>query len=100
MAGAIAERDRGSELGAAALALSSRCPTLRLTGLSKPSVAGLLGARTFFDEYDHLFGVRSAFLHGRAMGAIFTTERVLARKLARQVVAALVDHAVASSFIS
>lgn len=34
--------------------------------------------------------VRSAFLHGRAMKAISTKERVMARSLARQVVEALI----------
>ena len=58
-------------------------------------IAGLLGASTFADQYEQLFKVRSAFLHGRAMGAISTAERVLARKLSRQVVAALVDRAAA-----
>lgn len=53
-------------------------------------LAGLLGARHFADEYETLFNVRSAFLHGRTMDAISTNERVLARSLARQVVEALI----------
>ena len=57
-------------------------------------VAALIGTRSSADHYEQLFRVRSAFLHGRSMGAISTAERVLARKLARQVVAALVDQAV------
>ena len=56
-------------------------------------VAALIGTRSSADDYEQLFRVRSAFLHGRSMGAISTIERVLARKLARQVVAALVDQA-------
>lgn len=53
-------------------------------------VAGLLGDRRFADQYEQLFDMRSAFLHGRAMGAISTDERVMARSLARQVVEALI----------
>ena len=46
--------------------------------------------RQFADQYEQVFEVRSAFLHGRAMTAISTKERVLARSLARQVVEALI----------
>jgi len=53
-------------------------------------VAGLLGERRYADQYELLFDVRSAFLHGRAMTAISTKERVMARSLARQVVEALI----------
>jgi hypothetical protein len=53
-------------------------------------VAGLLGDRRYAHQYEQLFDVRSAFLHGRAMTAISTLERVLARSLARQVVEALI----------
>jgi hypothetical protein len=53
-------------------------------------VAGLLGDRRFADQYEQLFNVRSAFLHGRAMTAISTKERVMARSLARQIVEALI----------
>jgi hypothetical protein len=53
-------------------------------------VAGLLGDRHFADQYEQLFNVRSAFLHGRAMTDISTKERVMARSLARQVVEALI----------
>jgi hypothetical protein len=63
-------------------------------------IAGLLGASAFADQYEQLFKVCSAFLHGRAMGAISTAERVLARKLSRQVVAALVDRALAAHSVS
>ncbi len=52
-------------------------------------VAGLLGDRCYADQYEQLFDVRSAFLHGRTMSAISTQERVTARSLARQVVEAL-----------
>lgn len=63
-------------------------------------VAALLGDRCFAKQYDHLFGVRSAFLHGRAMGEISTAERVLARKLARLVVEGLVREATTSLVVS
>ncbi|WP_245285377.1 hypothetical protein [Bradyrhizobium sp. WSM3983] len=53
-------------------------------------LAGLLGDRLYADQYKRLFNVRSAFLHGRAMSAISTKERVSARSLARQVVEALI----------
>lgn len=53
-------------------------------------VAGLLGGRRYADQYEQLFNLRSAFLHGRAMAAISTEERVMARSLAREVVEALV----------
>lgn len=35
-------------------------------------IAVLLGGTCFADQYERLFQVRSAFLHGRAMGAIST----------------------------
>ncbi|WP_210264730.1 hypothetical protein [Bradyrhizobium archetypum] len=50
----------------------------------------MLGDRRFADQYEQLFGVRSAFLHGRNMMAITTKERVTAPALARQVVEALI----------
>lgn len=53
-------------------------------------VAGLLGGRSFADQYEQLFNIRSAFLHGRAMNHISTQERVMARSLARQVVMGIV----------
>jgi hypothetical protein len=53
-------------------------------------IAGLLGDRRYADQYETLFNVRSAFLHGRTMAAISTNEQVLARSLARQVVEGLV----------
>lgn len=42
------------------------------------------------DQYEQLFDIRSAFLHGRAMMDISTQEQVMARSLARQVVEALI----------
>ncbi|GAA0598109.1 hypothetical protein [Caenispirillum bisanense] len=61
-------------------------PTKRM----RARVAGLLGDRRYADQYEQLFDVRSAFLHGRAMTAISTKERVMARSLAREVVGALI----------
>ena len=72
------------------------CPILRKAGFRRRlrrmrgRVAGLLGDRGYADQYETLFNVRSAFLHGRTMAAISTSERVLARSLARQVVEALI----------
>lgn len=63
---------------------------LRATDKMRGRVAGLLGDRGFADQYERLFDVRSAFLHGRTMTAISTEERVTARSLARQVVEALI----------
>lgn len=63
---------------------------LRATDKMRGRVAGLLGDRRYADQYEQLFDVRSAFLHGRAMTAISTKERVMARSLARQVVEALI----------
>jgi hypothetical protein len=63
---------------------------MRATNRMRGRVAGLLGDRRYADQYERLFDVRSAFLHGRAMIAISTKERVMARSLARQVVEALI----------
>ncbi len=63
---------------------------MRATNRMRGRVAGLLGDRRYADQYERLFDVRSAFLHGRAMTAISTKERVMARSLARQVVEALI----------
>ncbi|EJU13466.1 hypothetical protein LH128_08626 [Sphingomonas sp. LH128] len=69
---------------------SDRHKGMRATNRMRGRVAGLLGERRYADQYETLFNVRSAFLHGRAMNAISTGERVLARSLARQVVEALI----------
>lgn len=63
---------------------------MRATNRMRGRLAGLLGDRRYSDQYETLFNVRSAFLHGRTMAAISTDERVLARSLARQVVEALI----------
>lgn len=63
---------------------------MRATDKMRGRVAGLLGNSTYADQYEQLFNVRSAFLHGRAMIPISTDERVMARSLARKVVEALI----------
>lgn len=63
---------------------------MRATNRMRGRVAGLLGGRPDADQYEHLFEVRSAFLHGRTMTAISTNERVMARSLARRTVEALI----------
>lgn len=63
---------------------------MRATKRMRGRVAGLLGGRRYADQYEQLFDMRSAFLHGRAMTAISTKERVMARSLAREVVEALI----------
>jgi len=62
---------------------------MRATNRMRGRVAGLLGDRSHADQYEQLFDIRSAFLHGRAMTDISTQELVMARSLARQVVEAL-----------
>lgn len=63
---------------------------MRATNRVRGRMAGLLGDPRLADQYEQLFNVRSAFLHGRAMTAISTKERVMARSLARHVVKALI----------
>jgi hypothetical protein len=63
---------------------------MRATNRMRGRVAGLLGDRRYADQYAQLFDTRSAFLHGRAMTAISTQEKVMARSLARKVVEALI----------
>ncbi|WP_426411614.1 hypothetical protein [Bradyrhizobium ganzhouense] len=63
---------------------------MRATNRMRVRVAGLLGDRLYANQYEQLFDIRSAFLHGRAVAAISTQERVMARSLARKVVEALI----------
>jgi hypothetical protein len=63
---------------------------MRATNRMRGRVAGLLGGRIHADQYEQLFDIRSAFLHGRAMTDISTQEQVMARSLARQVVEGLI----------
>lgn len=68
-----------------------RHKNINATKKMRGRVAGLLGDRRYAEQYEVLFNLRSAFLHGRAMKAISTTERVMARSLARDVVEALIS---------
>lgn len=63
---------------------------MRATNRMRGRVAGLRSDRRYADQYEQLFDIRSAFLHGRAMTDISTQERVMARSLAREVVEALI----------
>jgi hypothetical protein len=63
-------------------------------------IAALLGDVEFSKQYDDLFTVRCEYLHGRAMEAISSAKRVCARKLSRQVVAALVKVAAETAVAS
>jgi hypothetical protein len=71
-------------------------PTKKMRG----RVAGLLGDSDYADQYETLFNVRSAFMHGRTMAAISTGEQILARSLARRVVEALIQATQAGPIIS
>ncbi|WP_320188720.1 hypothetical protein RMS29_025375 (plasmid) [Agrobacterium rosae] len=63
---------------------------MRATNRMRGRIAGLLGARIYADQYEQIFDIRSAFLHGRTMTDISTQQQVMARSLARQVVEALI----------
>lgn len=63
---------------------------LRATDKMRGRIAALLGSSKYAEQYERLFNVRSAFLHGRAMAPISTEERVMARSLARKVVEELI----------
>lgn len=54
-------------------------------------LAALLGDKSLTASFLRLFDVRSEFLHGRTMQAIASSERILARQLARRVALALVN---------
>ena len=59
-------------------------------------VSALLGESPAGDHYLGLFELRSTYLHGRTMGDISGEQRLVARRLARRVVNALVEVATAS----
>jgi hypothetical protein len=59
-------------------------------------VSALLGSKRDAEDYRRLFNIRSKFLHGRRMSAIPGKERLVARQLARRVVNAVVEAAVAA----
>lgn len=61
-------------------------------------IAGLLGDQTAADAYRALFKIRSLFVHGRAgLSTISTEQKVMARRLSRRVVNALLDQAAAGA---
>lgn len=63
-------------------------------------IARLLGDRTAADAYRALFKIRSLFVHvhGRAdLSTIATEQKVVARRLSRRVVNALLDQATAGA---
>lgn len=61
-------------------------------------IAGLLGDQTAADSYRALFKIRSLFVHGRAgLSTISTEQKVMARRLSRRVVNALLDQAAAGA---
>ena len=51
---------------------------MRATNRIRGRVAGLLGGRSYADQYEQIFDIRGAFLHGRAMTNISTQEQVTA----------------------
>lgn len=69
-------------------------PTRGATKLMEARVSALLKAGSKGKSYCHLFNLRSAFLHGRKMDAPIPGEaRLMARRLAREVVQKLVEVA-------
>ncbi len=64
---------------------------MRATDRMRSRIVGLLGDGKYAGQFERVFDLRSAFLHGRNMAAISSEERVIARSLARKVVKALVD---------
>ena len=60
-------------------------------------LSALLGLNTAGDDFKQLFGVRSAFLHGRTLSPISSREQILARRLARETAVALMKGALTRS---
>jgi len=58
-------------------------------------VSALLGAKADGEDFCRLYNLRSAYPHWRAMNAIASKERIVARGLARRVVSGLVKVALA-----
>lgn len=69
-------------------------PRRGATKLMTARVSNLLGNESEGKEYCRLFNLRSTYLHGRKMNSIPAESRVSARRLAREVVEALVRAAV------
>jgi hypothetical protein len=72
----------------AALGLKSDYESRGATGRVAARVSALLGAPIQGKVYRELFNFRCTYLHGRSMGPISGNSRLLARRLARQVVSA------------
>lgn len=64
-----------------------------VTRIMAERVAALLASDATAAEYEELFDLRSAYVHGRPMKAISSVDRFRARRLARRVVVALVERA-------
>lgn len=87
----------------AALGLSTDYSRPKLRCGKKPTATNrvaarlsiLLGESTAFSDFKRLFRARSEFLHGRTTSLISSGDRVLARRLARGVIAALTKSALA-----
>jgi hypothetical protein len=61
-------------------------------------VAGLLADQSAAQDYRDLFKIRSLFVHGRSgLTTISTEQKVMARRLARRVLNALLDRAAVGS---
>lgn len=82
----------------AALGLKSDYESRGATGRVAARVSALLGAPIQGKDYRELFNFRCTYLHGRSMGPISSDSRLLARRLARQVVGALVEAALDPSY--
>lgn len=80
----------------AALGLQSDYRKGGATRRMSARVSALLGVEAAGDHYCTLFELRSTFLHGRKMNDIPGEQRLIARRLARRVVNALVEAALAS----
>jgi len=53
-------------------------------------LSALLGNKSYGDDFQHLFKVRSKYVHGRTMTSIASADRVSARSLARKAAAKLI----------
>lgn len=69
---------------------------LRATEIMAQRVSAILGDEAAALEYEELFDLRSAYVHGRPMAPISSVDRFRARRLARRVVLALVKKALST----
>lgn len=67
----------------------------KVTDIMMARVSRLLDDPGAGDEFKALFDLRSAYVHGRPMASISSVDRFRARRLARRVVVALIDQALA-----